>query len=166
MLSRRFPRVCKKAEPEDLLVRVTVHNRRPVAAVLHVLPTLRFRNTWSWEANAPRPLLRQTADGIVQVAREISRRLTRIFLRDADGYRPVYGGKKFQEDPHRRDYILFYEYFHGDNGASLGTSHQTGWTGVIARTLDLFARLTPEVALQTSKDELAARMTREQVAGG
>ena len=57
-----------------------------------------------------------------------------IFLRDATGQRPVYGGTpKFQDDPHWRDYILFYEYFHGDNGAGLGASHQTGWTGVIAR---------------------------------
>ena len=103
---------------------------------------------------------------LFEVAREIARRLASIFLRDSTGRRPVYGGsQKFQEDPHWKDYILFYEYFHGDNGAGLGASHQTGWTGVIARTLDLFARITPEDALQTSKDELAARMTREQVTG-
>ena len=103
---------------------------------------------------------------LFEVAREIARRLASIFLRDSSGRRPVYGGsQKFQEDPHWKDYILFYEYFHGDKGAGLGASHQTGWTGVIARTLDLFARITPEDALQTSKDELAARMTREQVAG-
>ena len=103
---------------------------------------------------------------LFEVAKEISRRLAGIFLRDAGGKRPVYGGtKKFQEDPHWKDYILFYEYFHGDNGAGLGASHQTGWTGVIARAIDLFARLQPEVALQISKDELLARMTRRQVAG-
>jgi len=103
---------------------------------------------------------------LFEVAREISRRLASIFLRDETGRRPVYGGtRKFQEDPHWKDYILFYEYFHGDNGAGLGASHQTGWTGLIARTLDLFARLSPEDALQVSKDELAARMTRQQVAG-
>jgi len=103
---------------------------------------------------------------LFEVAREIARRLSSIFLRDETGCRPVYGGsKKFQEDPHWKDYILFYEYFHGDNGAGLGASHQTGWTGLIARTLDLFARLTPESALQVSKDELAARVTRQQVAG-
>jgi hypothetical protein len=79
---------------------------------------------------------------LYEVAREIARRLSNIFLRDANGKRPVYGGtKKFQEDPHWKDYILFYEYFHGDNGASLGASQQTGWTGVIARSLDLFARV-------------------------
>ena len=66
-----------------------------------------------------------------------------------NGKRPVYGGtKKFQDDPHWRDYILFYEYFHGDNGAGLGASHQTGWTGLIARTLDLFARVRPEDSLR------------------
>jgi len=103
---------------------------------------------------------------LFEVAGEIARRLSNIFLRDSSGKRPVYGGaKKFQEDPYWKDYILFYEYFHGDNGAGLGASHQTGWTGIIARTLDLFARLKPQDALHVSKDELAARMTREQVAG-
>lgn len=103
---------------------------------------------------------------LFEVGREIARRLSNIFLRDSSGKRPVYGGaNKFQEDPYWKDYILFYEYFHGDNGAGLGASHQTGWTGIIARTLDLFARLNPEDALHVSKDELAARMTREQVAG-
>jgi hypothetical protein len=77
---------------------------------------------------------------LLQVAEEIAHRLIRIFLRDQDGRRPVYGGsRKFQEDPHWRDYLLFYEYFHGDNGAGLGASHQTGWTGIIARVLQVFA---------------------------
>jgi hypothetical protein len=68
-----------------------------------------------------------------EMAREISNRLIRIFTRDESGKRPVYGGnRKFQEDPHWRDYILFHEYFHGDNGAGLGASHQTGWTGLLA----------------------------------
>ena len=96
-----------KAEPEDLLIRISVHNRGP-----------RFG-----------------------------------------------GARKFQEDPHWKDYILFYEYLPGDNGAGLGASHQTGWTGVIARSLDLFGRVTAADALQLSKDEIAARMTREQVTG-
>jgi len=103
---------------------------------------------------------------LFEVAKEIGRRLSTIFLRDASGKRPVYGGtKKFQEDPHWKDYILFYEYFHGDNGAGLGASHQTGWTGGIARLLDLFARVSADEALEISKDGLAARMTRDQVAG-
>jgi hypothetical protein len=103
---------------------------------------------------------------LFEVAKEIASRLSNIFLRDANGKRPVYGGtKKFQDDPYWKDYILFYEYFHGDNGAGLGASHQTGWTGVIARSLDLFARVKAADALQVAKDDLAARMTREQVAG-
>jgi hypothetical protein len=103
---------------------------------------------------------------LYEVAREIARRLSSIFLRDANGKRPVYGGtKKFQEDPYWKDHILFYEYFHGDNGAGLGASHQTGWTGIIARALDLFARMTPALVLQVSKHDLMAEMTRKQVAG-
>jgi hypothetical protein len=71
-----------------------------------------------------------------EVAAELSRRLTRIFLRNADGRRPVYGGiAKFQTDPHWRDLILFHEYFHGDNGAGIGASHQTGWTGLVAKLI-------------------------------
>ncbi len=102
---------------------------------------------------------------LFEVAKEINRRLSSIFLRDANGQRPVYGGtKKFQDDPHWRDYILFYEYFHGDNGAGLGASHQTGWTGLIARGLDLFARLSAEMVLSAPKTAVAA-MTREQVEG-
>jgi hypothetical protein len=82
---------------------------------------------------------------LYQVAEEIARRLANMFLRDKDGRRPVYGGtRKFQENPHWRDLILFYEYFHGDNGAGLGASHQTGWTGIIARTMHLFATSTAE----------------------
>jgi hypothetical protein len=90
---------------------------------------------------------------LYQVAEEIARRLENIFLRDKDGRRPVYGGAgKFQEDPHWRDLILFYEYFHGDNGAGLGASHQTGWTGIIARAMHLFATSTAEQYLQLGKE--------------
>ena len=89
---------------------------------------------------------------LYQVAEEIARRLASIFLRDSHGRRPVYGGmRKFQEDPHWRDYLLFYEYFHGDNGAGLGASHQTGWTGTIARTLQVFAATTAEQYLEGRK---------------
>jgi hypothetical protein len=80
---------------------------------------------------------------LYQVAEEIARRLVRIFLRDSRGRRPVYGAaRKFQEDPHWRDLVLFYEYFHGDNGAGIGASHQTGWTGAIARVMHMFATTT------------------------
>jgi hypothetical protein len=92
---------------------------------------------------------------LLQVAEEISGRLTGIFLRNASGRRPVFGGaEKFQTDPHWKDYILFYEYFHGDNGAGLGASHQTGWTGTIARTLDLLGRVDASTALDISKSKL------------
>ncbi|MCI0739513.1 MAG: glucosidase [Gemmataceae bacterium] len=89
---------------------------------------------------------------LYQVAEEIGRRLANMFLKDKDGRRPVYGGsQKFQEDPHWRDLILFYEYFHGDNGAGLGASHQTGWTGVVARTLHLFATMNADLILEGGK---------------
>jgi hypothetical protein len=84
---------------------------------------------------------------LYQVAEEIGRRLTNIFLRDTNGNRPVFGGtRKFQDD-HWRDCVLFYEYFHGDNGAGLGASHQTGWTGAIARIMHLFATTSPEMLI-------------------
>jgi len=89
---------------------------------------------------------------LYQVAEEISRRLANIFLKNKNGRRPVYGGaQKFQEDPHWRDLVLFYEYFHGDNGAGLGASHQTGWTGIVARMMHLFATTTAEQALELGK---------------
>jgi Glycosyl hydrolase family 63 C-terminal domain len=95
---------------------------------------------------------------LFEVAREISNRLTRIFVRDQSGGRPVYGGtEKFQTDPHWKDYILFYEYFHGDNGAGLGASHQTGWTGIVAKLIDLFGRLDGERVLQLGKAEAFAK---------
>jgi hypothetical protein len=85
---------------------------------------------------------------LFEVAQELSRRLVSTFLRDDKGHRPVYGGTRmFQEDPHWRDLILFYEYFHGDNGAGLGASHQTGWTGVVARLIQALAQMTPESVL-------------------
>ncbi len=97
---------------------------------------------------------------LFEVAREIANRLTRIFLRDGQGRRPVYGGtEKFQSDPHWRDHILFYEYFHGDNGAGLGASHQTGWTGLVAKIIQLFGLLDPEKALAVGK---GAAFTAEQ----
>ncbi|MCU0588847.1 MAG: hypothetical protein MUF52_11915 [Syntrophobacteraceae bacterium] len=225
------------ADPEDILIRITVANRGPEPAHVHVLPHLWFRNTWSWLEGAPRPELKRmpgssdfqviaaghpqlgdrflacenkpalvftenetnherlfggnsnwrgpiwlpvntliirallgyylyygdrfriecpTGSGhtmnLFEVAREIANRLSRIFLRDEQGRRPLYGGtEKFQNDPHWRDYILFHEYFHGDNGAGLGASHQTGWTGIIAKTLQMFASLDPRELLETGR---------------
>ncbi|NUT25865.1 MAG: glucosidase [Streptomyces sp.] len=81
---------------------------------------------------------------LFEVAREISDRLARIFLRGEDGHRPVHGGQsKFQDDPHWRDLISFHEYFHGDNGAGIGAAHQTGWTGLVATLTTVFGTLTP-----------------------
>jgi hypothetical protein len=89
---------------------------------------------------------------LFEVSKEIANRLTRIFLRDPMGRRPVYGGaQKFQTDLHWMDYILFYEYFHGDNGVGLGANHQTGWTGLVAKLIDLFGRLDPTKTLEAGK---------------
>jgi hypothetical protein len=89
---------------------------------------------------------------LYQVAEELSRRLTSIFLRGEDGRRPVYGDtEKLQRDPYWRDLLLFYEYFHGDNGAGLGASHQTGWTGIVARAMHLFATSNAEQLLELGK---------------
>jgi hypothetical protein len=86
---------------------------------------------------------------LYEIAEEISRRLSRIFMKGQDGKRPVNGGeRKLQEDPFWRDYIQFYEYFQGDDGAGLGASHQTGWTGVIARAMHLFATTSAEQILE------------------
>jgi hypothetical protein len=86
---------------------------------------------------------------LFEVAKEIADRLTKIFLRDSSGCRPVHGGtSKFQKDPHWRDHLLFYEYFHGDNGAGLGASHQTGWTGVVAKLIQIFGVLDPKRVLE------------------
>jgi len=105
---------------------------------------------------------------LYQVAEELCRRLANIFLKDKHGRRPVYGGtQKFQEDPHWRDLILFYEYFHGDNGAGLGASHQTGWSGIVARMMHMFATTTAEQALESGKISAVMEMhvarTREEV---
>ena len=95
---------------------------------------------------------------LFEVAKEIADRLTRLFLRDAQGRRPVYGGSAtFQSDPHWRDYFLFYEYFQGDNGAGLGASHQTGWTGVVAKLIQLFGALDAKRALEVGKEAGFAR---------
>jgi hypothetical protein len=82
---------------------------------------------------------------LFEIAQELTQRLIALFRRDGDGRRPVFGGStKFQEDPRWRDHLLFYEYFHADNGAGIGASHQTGWTGTIAMLIQLFAFLTAD----------------------
>ena len=99
---------------------------------------------------------------LFEVAKEIADRLGRIFTQGEDGRRPVYGGtEKFQNDPHWRDHILFYEYFHGDNGAGLGASHQTGWTGLVAKTIQLFGLLDSEQILKEGKERAFIKGERE-----
>jgi Glycosyl hydrolase family 63 C-terminal domain len=96
---------------------------------------------------------------LFEVAREIANRLTRIFLRDQVGRRPVFGGaEKFQNDPYWRDNLLFYEYFHGDNGAGIGASHQTGWTGLVAPLIEIFGHLDAQTFLEGGR---AAAFQRE-----
>jgi hypothetical protein len=90
-----------------------------------------------------------------EVAHDLSNRLAGIFLRDASGRRPVFGGiEKFQHDPYWRDNILFYEYFHGDNGAGLGASHQTGWTGLVGGLIHLFGNLDEQTYLEQGKSSI------------
>jgi hypothetical protein len=105
---------------------------------------------------------------LFEVSKDISTRLTRIFTRDEKGRRAVYGGtEKFQTDPHWRDYILFYEYFHGDNGAGLGASHQTGWTGLVAKIIQLYGMLDGKQLLESGKQAAfahAASPAREATA--
>ena len=100
---------------------------------------------------------------LFEVAHEISNRLERIFLRDKSGRRPVYGGTdKFQTDPNWKDCILFYEYFHGDNGAGFRASHQTGWTGVVAKLIELFGRLDGPMLLAGGKAAAFAKAESEK----
>jgi hypothetical protein len=93
-----------------------------------------------------------TMMNLFEVSKEIADRLIRTFTRDEHGKRPVYGGSEpFQNDPHWRDFILFYEYFHGDNGAGLGASHQTGWTGDVAKLIELYGRMDAKHFLEGGK---------------
>jgi hypothetical protein len=95
---------------------------------------------------------------LFEVGREIADRLGNIFARNEQGKRPVYGGMdKFQNDPNWRDYILFHEYFHGDNGAGLGANHQTGWTGLVAKTIQLFGMMDGRTLLEEGKAAVFAQ---------
>jgi hypothetical protein len=143
--------------------------RGPVWMPVNVLLVRALLNLWLFygdEFTVECPTGSGSRKTLMEVAQEISRRLAATFLRNEKGERPVYGGtEKFQKDPHWRDLILFYEYFHGDNGAGLGASHQTGWTGTIAVLLDVFGRLDPKTALEMEKSRVVARMFTEQVSG-
>jgi hypothetical protein len=101
---------------------------------------------------------------LFEVAEEIARRLSAIFLRGEHGRRPVYGGtEKFQTDPHWRDYLQFFEYFHADNGAGLGANHQTGWTGVVARVMDFFATTSAEDVRRFDKRSVVMKRRRPKI---
>jgi hypothetical protein len=101
---------------------------------------------------------------LFEVAQEIGKRLISLFTRDESGKRPVYGcADVFQNDPNWRDHILFYEYFHGDNGAGIGASHQTGWTGTIATLIQMIGSMTPETLL--SGQVMGKPYQRPDVAG-
>lgn len=131
----------------------------PVNALI-VRALLQYYNYYGDEFTVECPTGSGRKMNLYQVAEEISRRLTNIFLKDEDGQRPVYGGtRKFQEDPHWRDCLQFFEYFHGDNGAGLGANHQTGWTGTIARLMHLFASTKPEQILKGGKTALFEKET-------
>ncbi len=99
---------------------------------------------------------------LLDVAKELGERLIGIFTRDANGRRPVFGAaEKFRDDPHWRDLVLFYEYFHGEDGAGIGASHQTGWTGIVARIVQMNAVLTPELLLAPGAEAAALTLLRE-----
>jgi hypothetical protein len=98
---------------------------------------------------------------LFEVSKELSNRIVGIFTRDKEGKRPVFGGsEKFQTDPNWRDYILFYEYFHGDNGAGLGASHQTGWSGVVAKLIQLYGNLDEKILLKSGRSAAFVKGTK------
>jgi hypothetical protein len=100
---------------------------------------------------------------LLQVARELGERLARIFLRDANGQRPLHGAAAHcSDDPHWRELVLFHEYFHGDTGAGLGASHQTGWTGCVAKIIQLNAVLTPELLTTPGAEQAAVRAVMDK----
>ena len=120
--------------------------------VLIVRALLQYFTYYGKEFQIECPTGSGTLMNLYEVAEHLSSRLVALFLPDAQGRRPVFGGETtFQEDPHWREYPLFYEYFHGDNGAGLGASHQTGWTGAIARLMHLFATTTADQMLDLGK---------------
>jgi hypothetical protein len=104
---------------------------------------------------------------LYEVSCELASRLTSTFLRGPDGRRPVFGAvETFQRDPHWRDLLLFYEYFHGDNGAGIGASHQTGWTGIVGRLIQLFGDMSPAALLAEGSQAAHVRPQATSAADG
>ena len=96
------------------------------------------------------------------VAAELSRRMTSIFLKDGSGRRPVFGNlEKFQSDPHWRELVLFHEYFHGDSGVGLGASHQTGWTGVVTKLMQQSGESRERVREKKTTEPAAAELVAD-----
>jgi hypothetical protein len=101
---------------------------------------------------------------LLEVSQEIARRVSRLFVRNQEGRRPALGSHGRWNDPHWRDHVLFYEYFHGDTGAGIGASHQTGWTGVIAFLMQGFTAVEPEKVLEkgmSAVTEVSAQVVKE-----
>ncbi|HKE92843.1 MAG TPA: hypothetical protein VKB34_00940, partial [Povalibacter sp.] len=153
------------AESENAMFGGNSNWRGPVWMPVNVLLIRALLNLYTFYGNditVACPTGSDNRMNLFEVAKEIARRNVSIFLRDSQGRRPLHGAcAKFQEDPHWRDHILFHEYFHGDNGAGLGASHQTGWTGVVARLLDLFARLDADSLLKFGEDQLTNQLARD-----
>jgi hypothetical protein len=100
---------------------------------------------------------------LFEVAHDLAERLIGTFVQGSDGRRPVYGGtEKFQTDPHWRENLLFFEYFHGDNGAGIGASHQTGWTGLIAQIIIVNGALTKDMVSQSDAEGAAMRVVGDK----
>jgi hypothetical protein len=96
----------------------------------------KFHHYYGTSFKVEHPVGSGTLLTLSEIAHDISERLTKLFLKNADGQRPVFGdAAKLQHDPHFKDNVLFFEYFHGDNGRGIGASHQTGWTGLVAKLL-------------------------------
>ncbi len=134
--------------------------RGPVWFPINVLLLRALLNLYSYygdEFTIEHPTGSGREMNLFEVSMELGGRLTSIFLQDEDGRRPVYGStEKFQTDPHWRNLVLFHEYFHGDNGAGLGASHQTGWTGLVAKIIQLSGSLQARDVLETGRSSLGA----------
>ena len=126
----------------------------------------RYAHTLGGETEIEYPTGSGELANLSACADDLRQRLISLFLRGPDGRRPCHGWvDKLQNDPRWRDNITFNEYFHGDNGAGLGATHQTGWTGTIAVAMDLFARIDGKAVLETERERVTSRVMREQVGG-
>ena len=144
------------ARPTSSLAKITIRraiNRKSSPNALIIRALLSFYLYYGDNFKIECPTGSGKMMNLFEVSKEIADRLNRIFLRDERGRRSVYGGtEKFQSDPHWRDHVLFYEYFHGDKGAGLGASHQTGWTGLVAVFIQIYGILDPKRFLEGGRE--------------